>query len=406
MKYLLTIFLSSLALATLPQRFSNKEIIEFYKHIESQGVKLMNYSEKGLGIQVEKDFNVGDAVLCTKKQNKLASNDDFVLSKYISHLDDIAKLKVRILYLKFMSNESDYFTNYVKTLSNSYFHYGLFNQEHISLLLNLTLLDFDYEDPRDDKEYSDIKLALKDVEGVPDEMLKYESFMWAHFVVRSRNYAYYVNDTRINVIIPVLDVANHYQYPLKHKNSWFFNNTETDDCLVTFWPLQKGDEFVYQYAIHSSLTFLMGYDLIMFNSPYDFVVYEYNGPVGFGNPDDKYFRFHADSLNFRFFNTLSIISGSSFKFQDSVRETFDGLNPSEHFNMIDNLFLYRIFVNRYINSWPIGLRLLRRSIKAFDYISSRIILYGISTRITAYNHLRVLDQDILYILHAKAFKTV
>ena len=404
MKYFLTALLSSLVLAALPQKFSNKEVIEFYKHIENQDVKLMNYSDKGLGIQVEKDFNVGDIVLCTKIQYKLASNDIYELSNYISHLDNVAKLKVRILYLKFMSNESDYFTDYVKTLSNSYFHYGLFKQEHISLLLNLTLLEFDYEDPRDDKEYSDIKLALKDVKGVPDEMLEYESFMWAHFVVRSRNYAYYVNETRINVIIPVLDVANHYQYPIQHKNSWFFNSNETDDCLVTFWPLQKGEEFVYQYATHSSLTFLMGYDIIMLNSPYDYVVYEYNGPLGFGNPDDKYFRFHADSLNLRFLSTLGIISGSSFKFQNSVKETFESLPPSEHYNMIDCLFLYKIFVNRYINSWPISLRSLRTSIKAFDYISSRIVLYGISTRITAYNHMRTLDQDILNILHSKLLK--
>ena len=182
---------------SLPQRLPERDIAEFYEISQQQGVKVKYYEGKGLGLEVQKDLNPGDFVICTKKHQKITPNDEYELSKYTSNLDEYSKLRVRILYHKFMSNQSDFFTTYVKTLPDTYFHYQQINQSHKDLLANLTLMDFEYEGLDSEARYNEIKSALKDAEGVPDEMLKFESYMWAHFIVRSRNYAYYTNGTKI-----------------------------------------------------------------------------------------------------------------------------------------------------------------------------------------------------------------
>lgn len=390
--------------SSLPQRLSNKEIAEFYKISLEQGVKVKFYEGKGLGLEVQKDLNPGEFVICTKKHEKITSIDEYELSKYTSQLDGFGKLKVRVLYHKFMSNQSDFFTTYIKTLPNTFFHYKQISQSHKDLLTNLTLMDFEYEDSDSDEKYNEIKSALKDVEGVPDEMLDFESYMWAHFIVRSRNYAYYINETKINVLIPVLDLGNHYPNPIKYRDDWFLNTSGTEDCLVTFWPLNKGDEYVYQYSSHSSINFFLGYNIILENSPYDYITYEYKGPISFGDQDEKYFRLYGYMVNIKLFKILAMISGNSFEHTNSIRETWDISDSSDHYNIIDTLFLYKIFILRFFSKWNVGLRDLRRNYKGFDYFSSRIIELGISNRITAFNHIRALDQDILYILHSKLLK--
>ena len=389
---------------SLPQRLPERDIAEFYEISQQQGVKVKYYEGKGLGLEVQKDLNPGDFVICTKKHQKITPNDEYELSKYTSNLDEYSKLRVRILYHKFMSNQSDFFTTYVKTLPDTYFHYQQINQSHKDLLANLTLMDFEYEGLDSEARYNEIKSALKDAEGVPDEMLKFESYMWAHFIVRSRNYAYYTNGTKINVLIPILDLGNHYPNPLNYRDDWFLNTSQAEDCLVTFWPLSKGDEFVYQYSTHNSITFFLGYNIILPNSPYDYVAYEYKGPISFGDQDEKYFRLYGYMINVKLFKILSMISGCSFELKGSIRETWELSDNSDHYSIIDTLLLYKIFILRFFSMWNVGLRDLRRNYKGFDYFSSRIIEFGITHRITAFNHLRALDQDILYALHSKLLK--
>jgi hypothetical protein len=394
-------FLFFFSLAALPDRFNMKEISEFYRKLEAQDVKVKLFRGKGLGVEVQTKKNPGDIVLCTKNDMIITPFDKYELSEVTSELDEKTRMKIRMLYLKFMSKENDFFTNYTKTLSNQFFHYGAWNDYQKSLLFNLTLDEFDYEDPDGKEEYEIIKSCLKDVQGIPSEMLEYESFLWAHYVVRSRNYAFTVDGKKSSAIIPLLDIVNHYYDDKKYIGQGFFNFTEDKVCLVTYWPLEPGDEFLYQYSSVNALSYLLYYNIIVQNSPFDFIIYEYRGPIGIGSTGDNYFKFHGDSINIQFFSILKMMSGSSFTLKETIQETWISNKSSDHFAIIDSLLLYHHFLNRYLNSWKIGLRAIRREFKGEDYISQRIIEYAISTRITALNHKRALDQSILFTLHSK-----
>jgi hypothetical protein len=219
-------FLFFFSLAALPDRFNMKEISEFYRKLEAQDVKVKLFRGKGLGVEVQTKKNPGDIVLCTKNDMIITPFDKYELSEVTSELDEKTRMKIRMLYLKFMSKENDFFTNYTKTLSNQFFHYGAWNDYQKSLLFNLTLDEFDYEDPDGKEEYEIIKSCLKDVQGIPSEMLEYESFLWAHYVVRSRNYAFTVDGKKSSAIIPLLDIVNHYYDDKKYIGQGFFNFTE------------------------------------------------------------------------------------------------------------------------------------------------------------------------------------
>ena len=404
-------FLTHTCFSKLPERLPMEEIQKYYESFESQGLKLKDYGPKGLGFELLKNIEPGSVVFCINNTQKLFPYDEYELSEYVSDLEEVTQIKVKVLYYKFMSTSSDFLTIYIKSMSNSFFHYGQWTSEQRQLFENLTLIEFYYQDPTGEEEFSLIKAALAECPSIPPDMLEYESYMWANYVVKSRFYTYNSQDEDIFVMIPVLDIPNHYPNPAKYRDSSFFTLTQDLDCVNSYWHRGVGDEFLYQYSIHNSLVFLFGYDIVLENNPYDYIYYKFEweneegeneeGENEEGENKTNEFELYADSTNMELLELLMNIQGDLIETRPSFRKTWDDLEESEEDVMIGALAWYRRLVIKYQESWSYGIREVRRAAEWKDYVTGRIWLYGISTRATVYNHLRAMDQDLLFSLHYK-----
>jgi hypothetical protein len=395
------LFLTHPSFSKLPERLPMEEIQKYYEPFESQGLKLKDYGAKGLGFELLKNVEPGSVVLCINNSQKLFPYDPYELSDYVSDLDEVTQIKVKVLYYKFMSTSSDFLTIYIKSMSNNFFHYGQWTPEHRQLFENLTLIDFYYQDPTGEEEFSQIKAALAACPNLPADMLEYESYMWANYVVKSRFYTYNSPDGDIFVMIPVLDIPNHYPNPAMYRDSSFFTLTQDLDCVNSYWHQGVGDEFLYQYSIHNSLVFLLGYDIVLENNPYDYVYYNFAWISEEGENKTNEFEIYADRTNMELLELLLSIQGDEIETRSSFVKTWNDLEESEEDKVIEALAWYRRLVVEYQESWRLGIREVRREAEGGDYVSGRIWLYGISTRTTVYNHLRAMDQDLLFALHYK-----
>ena len=101
---------------SIERNVTDEDITNFYKDLPKQGVRAVKYLNKGTGVQVTKDISEGGIAYCIDEDKMIMGHDDFPLYPYISHLYSNERLKVRVLYERFMAKRGNFFTDYIYML--------------------------------------------------------------------------------------------------------------------------------------------------------------------------------------------------------------------------------------------------------------------------------------------------
>lgn len=390
-------------LSSMPRRLDFKELKKFYSQFGDSGAKVVKFQDFGLGIQVNRNFSEGAVVMCLDKSDKLNPMMRYELSEYVSMLPELTQLKIKVLYYKFMGPLNDFFTDYVDSLPLEYFHIGTWSRKQLNYFDLVRVHDLEKEDLYGVEELKQIKIALGRVRKIPKEMFEYESYMWASYTVTSRFFNYDFSDGTFPVMIPFLDIPNHYPNPPKYRNNGFFLKNSEDDCLRTYWNLSPGDQFHFDYATHDSLTFLLDYGMVINKNPKDFFYLEFTESL----PEDiqeGWFKCFADSIN------LDLLRSLTFNYEEEVyierfRQDWEDLEDYQQNIVFFSLIEYRNLVFDLIEGWGLGLRQVRRTLEDHkDYVYEMINKYAIVSRETYYFHVIAVEKEILFAFYNKLMK--
>ncbi|OMJ95150.1 hypothetical protein SteCoe_1523 [Stentor coeruleus] len=379
---------------------SLEELSVFLSPLAAENVKVMNYTSKGLGIMVEKNVLAGDIVFCVEKNIKILPNDAFPLSEYIKDLPDLVKLKVRIMYEKFGNKTKDFYTDYVNSWSTEYMHPGRWSKTQLEYFNKMNIINTFNKDLLEIGIYTKVLNRLSQVKNISPALLDYHNYLWASSHVRARFFSYPVESETIPVMIPYLDIANHYPNPIKYRNIESLVSKNGKDCLITYWDLKYGDEFVYEYKKLNALNLFVNYEIIYPNNPYDYFLYELKGK------QNTMFSLSADSINIDLLNNF-------------IGEYAEGLEVGNHYrkwfyqSKTKNVVVQPVIKGliKYWNEYKIfttletpGLRQTRRNISKYqDTIMLKMTHYGISVRLSLYNHHKALDRELLFTLASHLF---
>lgn len=364
------------AVKAVQTTMTEEEFSEFYKKIEEQGVEIVKVLNKGNGIVVKKQVMSKQPVLCVDEKMRIFPGDQYALSQFVEGFKNLTALKVRVLYEKFVARRGGFLTEYVHSLPTFIHHYGNWTESQREYYKSVAIEKFDERELLELDEFQSIVDALKGVEGLPEEMLTYSSFMWVSFHVKSRYFwCKGDNGETVDCMYPFLDLVNFEPINYFSTVQEFFRVQDGKTCLVTSKELQPGDEFVIDYVIHRAPVFFLDYSIVSEGYQYDSIELFYRG---------RGFLLYAFRVNTEL---LEEIIG------DKVEKS--GIKRDE--KALNGLKAYRkVLIEDFHGP---GIREIRRDYSMLeDEVKRFINRFGVSIRTTYYNHLEKVDMEILRVL--------
>ena len=383
---------------SVPKTRTDKEIAEFYKRLEEYEMKVLKYDGLGYGVQTHKSFSPGDVLFCITSNVSISHANRFPLSDYIKDFRPVDKLAFRILYEKFIGKSKSFINEYVNSLPHEFESASLWTPEQKEYFLQLNLInDFEkYFDRRGDHEKLIAK--VKKLMGVNEEMLRFESYIWALETVMSRSLTYQTSDRQeVFILSPYLDVVNHWPNPLNVSVPSIQISNE-NQCIISGWNYQAGDQIFVDYGKYESAYYFYKYQMNIEN-PYDFMVYSYI------NVTKQDIQLNSNSLSFRL---LQIIldedpANSLNKITDVQNYFLDMSDKEKNIRLTAALFRYKAyFLGNIKFEGKLGIREIRRNTPK-DNPEKKINDFAVSLRKSIYNHMKVLDSKIIFSLHKLIF---
>lgn len=368
-----TILIGIICATAYENTMTDEEFHKFYEPISAQGLEIVKSEEKGNGVFVQKKVNSKDPVLCVNEYMRIYPYDKYELSEYVEGFTNLTALKTRVLYEKFMAPRGHFITEYVHSLPTFIHHYANWTVSQREYFKSLSLEPVNETELLEVKEYESIVRALAGVNGVPEKMLKYETFLWVSFHVKSRYFwCQGKNGETVDCMYPFLDLVNFEPIKFFSTVQEFFRVKDGKTCLVTSKDLSPGDEFVIDYVIHRAPVFFLDYAIIQENYDYDSLEFEYEG---------KLYFLYAFRLN-------------SELLEEIVGEKLESCGNGKLWKVVNGLREYRKKFVEYFRGD--GIRKIRREYNLLeDDIKKRINRFGVSIRTTYYNHLNKIDTELL-----------
>jgi hypothetical protein len=385
----------------VPVTSTEEDLKKFYSHLEQFGMKVMNYGEKGLGIQYLNATKEAEVSFCIDSSLSIKDYDRFPLYEFIKDLYPIQRLIARILYEKFMGKRDGFQNQYIHSLPVESKHpmywskaqYDLFKKYNfypsLENLFNKT------------EQYKMLYERLKKVYGIRPEMLEYDAYIWASGIVEERSFYYELESGgAMFILAPYLDLVNHWPNPI---NSSYPGSllSETKHCLISGWNRTAGTEILFDYGKNGASVFFYRYKFVIESDPNFYIEISYKGAQPCDNCN---YKLTARNINTNLLKTLTYDVGEYKNVTSDFRSYYlSSLNDTDRAVINKALLLYRktFLSSQEFSKFP-GLREARRENSA-DLIEKSILTYSRAIRKTVYDHLRVLDREILFSYYNSLF---
>lgn len=323
--------------------------------------RLKNYPDRGLGLSTNTPVYSQKPCFCIPKSLFISPDDEFPLSKNILHLSDTQKLIVRTMYAKLNSTDSSLKSLFLQSLSSEFLHPGSFAKPHLKIFQSINFNPVNVEDFIEAESFTEIYKALEKVSGLDEEMLKYSSYIWAAHHVNSKKLS--ITDTKgkdVIGLIPFIDLVSNYPKPgLGTKQSIIDSGSEV--CVICSWDSKPGEMLTRDFGSFSTLQYFLTFGKVFESNPYDYLNLTYK---------DQSFIIKIEETN----KDLLKILG----------------------NGVEGLLKYRNVLLREWGTNKMGIRENKRKILPIqDSIVQKILKYGVEIRKTFYQHLILLDQQVL-----------
>lgn len=333
---------------------------ELYSHLPA-GFYAKEFSEGGQGVASSYPVYSQQSCLCVDKSLFISPDDNFPLSRYITHLSDTQKLIVRTMYEKLNSTDSSITNKFLQSLSSEFLHPGSFARPHLKFFRMVNFHTVDVDGFIEAEIFTEIFRALEKIQGLDEEMLKYSSYIWAAFHVNSKKISVKDKNGKDTIgLIPFIDLVSNYpKRGLGVNNS--LQDTENKICVICSWDSKPGERLVRDYGKISTLQYFLTYGKIFEDNPYDY--------FNLTNNQQDYIL-NTEEIN-----------------KDLLESVGNGINGA---------IKYR---KTLLTDWSkdkMGIREIRRKISPIqDPTVHKILKYGVEIRKTFYKHLKIVDQFLL-----------
>jgi hypothetical protein len=383
------------------------DVIEAFE-VNCFSCKVLYSEARGYGIFMTKNVTEGEVVLASADAFDLDPYADYPLTEFFLDFDAIERLKVRVLYEKFMApRRMVLLTEYVHSLPTALTSAEFWSQAHIDLYNNTTIAPSTDLSIRDLTKYRKVVEVLKGLRGVPAEMLEEDAYFWAQAIIRSRGFSSQGSTHQRPVLRPLLDIANH--WPISHKGKRVcYSPIRMDSVnpgfgLLAYKDLKEGEEFFNCYGLLSNneLASRFGFTIkdnidqhtsqfvsgsgVCFETTMGGDLCEYR--LWTGKVSSNYLQYFRSSKNRQdYVDTAEALE--YYRSLPNLKETKQAFLKAMH--------MYRsvvigIFKDR------LSLRGVRRQ-RGWDYVSNMVLDVAESERTALLSHLRALDRLTLDLL--------
>jgi hypothetical protein len=396
--------------AAVPITSTPEEVLDVIAAFEVNcySCKVLYSEARGYGIFMTKNVTEGEVVLASADAFDLDPDADYPLKEYFLDFEAIDRLKVRVLYEKFMAPRRKVLqTEYVHSLPTVLTSAEFWSQAHIDLYSNTSIAPSTDLTVRDLTKYKKVVEVLKGLRGVPAEMLEEDSYFWAQAIIHSRDSPSQDGTQLRPLLRPLLDIANH--WPITHEAKRICNGPIRMDSanpgagLLAYKDLKEGEEFFNCYGLLSNNELALRYGFTIKDNIDQSIVQLVSGSgVCFetmvGNDLCEY-RLWTGKISSHFLQYFR-----SLKYRQDYVDATQALEyyrslPSRREtkqSFLKAIYKYRAVVIG-IFKGRLSLREVRRQ-QGWDYISNMVLEVAESERTGLLSHLKALDRLTLDLL--------
>lgn len=416
----------------VPETSTPQQTVNFLKALEinSNNHTIYYYEGKGFGLKLQTDVSSGDIVIKSSPALSLVGITPYAFSPYLKGLSSHIKLIGRIIYEKFMAPRGQFLTEYVHQFPVIYNTPHSFTDAELDLLDKISLFkiprSFLFKNLAED--HVEFVKRVGKLIGLPKEVLVWETFMWADSTLRSRAYglpkdmAYnlfninpdddYSNEESFSVLISILDIPNHgvvFKNPKDFIGSLITTMKPAPAfALRAYKNYSAGSEFFFEYRkLSNNLILFRDYGFVIQKNLRDFIVINLRSKLCFESltkdQENCEYYLYPDHINKSLLKYLSTLVLKSMYFEldegEDVRDYYvKTVERNQDKAFIKTLVSYRAHVNVNLKSKE-SLRQINRDIKKAQNKKEELIYeFAAAVRKTAYEHIKLVDRDLIHIL--------
>lgn len=359
-----------------------------------QGVRVLATPDMGKGLFVKEKIDIGDKVLCVNESIAIHSDDANYLLEHVLELSDSERLKAFLLYHKFVLKEKSRTYEYLKYVGQNKEHPVYYSEETLRILAKVSGY-FDLQGVRNlQEQYKVLVGILGGLSGMPKEMLKFESYLWASEIVMSRSFVSFNSETQdySYIYIPFIDLANY--WPVKKSvnpsNEIYFESGQY--CLLTSAPLNPGDQVFIDYSFTDLSKFFTNFGFIIEKDP----KLSINFHLSIDPCKNCTFPLKHYEVNWDLFQKIMQLTGSDYSPEINIRNFLPIIKDSYIYqDLISGLLIYRLELTKMKNSLNPGLRELKRNSIKESGENLKILKYSSAFRVLVYSHLESLERELI-----------
>lgn len=269
----------------VPQTMEPDEANRFFtKELATYGPKLQLafYKQRGNGLKANVEIKEGETVLELPWENVISGEERYYFSGYMEQGDLQIFLHGRLLFEKFMQdNSTSFLNNYVHSLPIFLKNYPSWTPDQRSLLTD-NLFSHEYQDPeliRLGRLYEEFKRQISGLPKMNHALIRQEAWDWAVSIVRSRAYRSTQaefhsakglpfdeadGDKKVYLLVPLYDLINH---DAKGQGSVEVELTKKSFKVKAKRSIAAGEEILINYGVSHNIELLKDYGFFIKNNP-------------------------------------------------------------------------------------------------------------------------------------------
>lgn len=362
---------------------------------DHQGVRVLATPDMGRGLFAKQKLEIGEKVLCVNESYAIHSDDANYLLEHVLELKDIERLKAFLLYHRFVLKEKSKTFEYLEFVGQNQEHPVYYSEESLRLMEKVSGY-FDLQGVRNlRKEFSVLVGILKKLGGMPKEMMKFESYLWASEIVMSRSFVSFNSETQdySYIYIPYIDLANYWPVKKSVSPSSDIYYESGQYCLLTTLPLSPGDQIFIDYSSPDFSKFFTNFGFIIEKDP----KLSINFHLSIDPCHNCTFPLKHNEVNWALFQKIMHLLNSDYNPDINIRKFLPVIKDSHIFqDLISGLLIYRLELTNMKNSLNPGLRDLKRASNKATGQNRKILEYSSAFRVLVYSHLESLERELIY----------